>query len=163
MYFYMRNMFVYMPEYVHCNLTQTGKISSPADIRYNEDLLFPGRLVEDAGSVKVGRALHSVLKPSKLRDLRHVFQEERFLLNTGNKWTDMVLEQNATGEDALRGWLVAAYAASMEKSYHESRASVLQDAYEKMNAVIDPFISELQAKGWHTDRFLDGTGNRFSW
>jgi hypothetical protein len=51
----------------------------------------------------------------------------------------------------------------MKKSSHESTSVTLQDAYEKMNSVFDPFLSELQAKGWHTDRFLDGTGSRFSW
>lgn len=145
------------------NLNQTGKISSPADLRYREDLLFPGRLIEDAGNVKVGRALHMIVKPSKLRELKEIFPNEKFILNLGTRWTDMVLEHNATAEDALRGWLVAAYAANMEKSIHESRSNVLQQAYEKMNGVFSPFLSELQSKGWHTDRFLDGTGSRFAW
>ncbi|KAH7838014.1 hypothetical protein Vadar_021013 [Vaccinium darrowii] len=142
---------------------KTGKISSPADLRYREDLLFPGRLIEDAGNVKVGRALHMIVKPSKLRELKEIFPNEKFILNHGTRWTDMVLEHNATAEDALRGWLVAAYAANMEKSIHESRSNVLQQAYEKMNGVFSPFLSELQSKGWHTDRFLDGTGSRFAW
>lgn len=142
---------------------QTGKISSPADLRYREDLLFTGRLIEDAGNVKVGRALRKVVKPSKLHELKQIFPEEKFLLNRGNNWVDMVLTHDATAEDALRGWLVAAYAADMEKSSHEPSAIVLKDAYEKMNDVFSPFLSELQAKGWHTDRFLDGTGSRFAW
>ncbi|XP_063946307.1 protein root UVB sensitive 2, chloroplastic isoform X2 [Daucus carota subsp. sativus] len=141
---------------------KTGKISSPADLRYREDLLFPGRLIEDAGSVKVGRDLHRAIKPSKLRQIKELFPEEKFLLNRGTRWTDMVLEQNATGEDALRGWLVAAYAANIEKSAHENNINALEEAYEKMNSVITPLVSELQAKGWHTDRFLDGTGSRFA-
>lgn len=74
----------------------------------------------------------------------------------------MILEQNATGEDALRGWLVAAYAANMEKSVSEPSSNVLEEAYDRMNTVISPFVLELQAKGWHTDRFLDGTGSRFA-
>ncbi|XP_043805083.1 protein root UVB sensitive 2, chloroplastic isoform X2 [Manihot esculenta] len=148
---------------VVADFVKSGKISSPADLRYHEDLLFPGRLIEDAGNVKVGRALHKVFTPSKLREVKDIFQEEKFLLNVGNKWTDMVLEQNASGEDALRGWLVAAYAASMDKSSHGSSTAVLQDAYLKMNSSFDSFLSELQAKGWHTDRFLDGTGSRFAW
>lgn len=158
MLFYFR-----MLNFYSCNSIQSGKISSPADLRYHEDLLFPGRLIEDAGNVKVGRALHKVFTPSKLREVKDIFQEEKFLLNVGNKWTDMVLEQNASGEDALRGWLVAAYAASMDKSSHGSSTAVLQDAYLKMNSSFDSFLSELQAKGWHTDRFLDGTGSRFAW
>lgn len=141
---------------------KTGKISSPADLRYREDLLFPGRLIEDAGNVKVGRDLHKAIKPSKFHQLKEIFPEEKFLLNRGTKWTDMVLEHNASGEDALRGWLVAAYAANLEKSAREPNFNALQEAFERMNSVLSPFISELQAKGWHTDRFLDGTGSRFA-
>lgn len=111
----------------------------------------------------MGRALRKVVKPSKLRELKEIFPEEKFLLCPGSKWVDMVLENNATGEDALRGWLVAAYAAQIEKSSHVPSASALQEAYDKMNDVFYPFLSELQAKGWHTDRFLDGTGSRFAW
>ncbi|KAB1200934.1 hypothetical protein CJ030_MR0G005870 [Morella rubra] len=142
---------------------KTGKISSPADLRYREDLLFTGRLIEDAGNVKVGRPLRKFMKPSELGQLKQIFPEEKFVLSRGNKWVDMVLEHDATGEDALRGWLVAAYAAHMGKSSHEPRASVLQKAYDKMSDVYYPFLSELRAKGWHTDRFLDGTGSRFAW
>ncbi|THG04095.1 hypothetical protein TEA_025417 [Camellia sinensis var. sinensis] len=142
---------------------KTGKIASPADLRYGEDLLFPGRLIEDAGNVKVGRALHRVVKPSKLHELKEMFPDEKFILNRGKRWTDMVLGHDATGEDALRGWLVAAYAANMEKSVNESSANVLEQAYERMNGEFSPFLSELQSKGWHTDRFLDGTGSRFAW
>ncbi|XP_057484726.1 protein root UVB sensitive 2, chloroplastic-like isoform X2 [Actinidia eriantha] len=141
---------------------ETGKISSPADLRYREDL-FPGRLIADAGNVKVGMAFHMIVKPSKLRELKEIFPDEKFILNRGPRWTDMVLEQSATAEDALRGWLVAAYAANMEKSIHETNAYVLEQAYERMNGVFSLFLSELQSKGWHTDRFLDGTGSRFSW
>ncbi|XP_011025984.1 PREDICTED: protein root UVB sensitive 2, chloroplastic [Populus euphratica] len=148
---------------VVADFVKTGKISSPADLRYHEDLLFPGRLIEEAGNVKVGQALRRAVRPSKLRELKEIFPGEKFILSPGNKWTDLVLEQNASGEDALRAWLVAAYASSMKKSSHESTSVTLQDAYEKMNRVFDPFLSELQAKGWHTDRFLDGTGSRFSW
>jgi hypothetical protein len=155
--------YFHLPNFVNCHPTQTGKISSPADLRYHEDLLFPGRLIENAGNVKVGQALHRAVRPSKLRELKEIFPGEKFILSPGNKWTDLVLEQNASGEDALRAWLVAAYASSMKKSSHESTSVTLQDAYEKMNSVFDPFLSELQAKGWHTDRFLDGTGSRFSW
>lgn len=75
----------------------------------------------------------------------------------------MVLEHDATGEDALRGWLVAAYAKSMTKIYNDPDDVILQDAYDKMNDVFGPFLSQVQAKGWYTDRFLDGTGTRFAW
>ncbi|KAI3888883.1 hypothetical protein MKX03_036067 [Papaver bracteatum] len=52
------------------DFVKRGKISSPADLRYQEDLLFPGRLIEDAGSVKVGRAIRKAIKPSKLHELK---------------------------------------------------------------------------------------------
>ncbi|CAN1136803.1 Protein root UVB sensitive 2, chloroplastic [Linum perenne] len=143
---------------------KAGKVSSPADIRYHEDLLFPGRLIKDAGSVKVGQALHRVIKPSKLDEYKEMFPNEKFVISRGkNNCTNMVLEQDATGEDALRGWLVAAYASNMENPSGGFSSSALQDAYEKMDSVFDTFTSELHAKGWHTDRFLDGTGTRFAW
>ncbi|XP_024031489.1 protein root UVB sensitive 2, chloroplastic isoform X2 [Morus notabilis] len=148
---------------VVADFLKTGKVSSPADLRYREDLLYPGRLIKEAGNVKVGRALHKVVRPSKLRELKQIFPEEKFLLSPGSRWVDMVLEHNATGEDALRGWLVAAFAADMEKkSFHGDSIDALQAAYKKMNHVFEPFLSELQAKGWHSDRFLDGTGVRFA-
>lgn len=145
------------------NLFQTGKVPSPPDLRFQEDLMFPERPIQDAGNVKVGRALHKAVKPSQLQKLKEVFVEEKFLLSHGKSWTDMVLEHDATGEDALRGWLVAAYAKSMTKIYNDHDDIILQDAYDKMNDVFSPFLSQVQAKGWYTDRFLDGTGTRFAW
>ncbi|XP_076960991.1 protein root UVB sensitive 2, chloroplastic-like [Bidens hawaiensis] len=136
---------------------KTGKVSSPADLRFKEDLLFPGRVIKGAGNVKVGRNLHKVMKPSKLRQLKEIFPDEKFVLNFGNTSLDMVLEQTASGEDALRGWLVAAYASLAANREVE----VLEEAYEKMNMVMPTLVSELRAKGWHTDRFLDGTGSRY--
>ncbi|KAI3801068.1 hypothetical protein L1987_29169 [Smallanthus sonchifolius] len=136
---------------------KTGKVSSPADLRYKENLLFPGRLIKDAGNVKVGRDLHKAIKPSRLKELKEIFPNEKFLLSCGNSCTDMVLEHNASGEDALRGWLVAAYTRGEDSiSKHNSR-----EAYEKMKSVMPSLLPELQAKGWHTDRFLDGKGIRF--
>ncbi|KAI3741943.1 hypothetical protein L1987_59622 [Smallanthus sonchifolius] len=136
---------------------KTGKVSSPADLRYKENLLFPGRLIRDAGNVKVGRDLHKAIKPSRLKELKEIFPNEKFLLSCGNSWTDMVLEHNASGEDALRGWLVAAYTRGEDSISKQN----LQEAYEKMKSVMPSLLPELQAKGWHTDRFLDGKGIRF--
>ncbi|KAI3698923.1 hypothetical protein L2E82_42845 [Cichorium intybus] len=133
---------------------KTKKVSSPADLMYKEDLLFPGRLIKDAGNVKVGGDLHKTIKPSRLKELKEMFPNENFLLSCGQRWTDMVLEDNATGEDALREWLVAAYASNMEENV--SKWDHLQDAYEKMKVVMRTLLPEIQAKGWHTDRFLDG-------
>ncbi|EPS59648.1 hypothetical protein M569_15155 [Genlisea aurea] len=141
---------------------KNGRICSPADLRYRENLLFPGRLIEEAGSVKVGRPLHRVLKPSELRVRGRVFPDERFVLHRGahHRYTDLVLEKDASGEDALRGWLVAAYAAEIEKRTGEF--ALREEAYEKMNDSFFPLVSVLKAKGWHTDRFLDGTGCRYA-
>ena len=86
---------------------QTGEVSSPADLSSGEDLLFPGQLIEDAGKVKVGRALHDVIWHSKLNEWKQMLPEEKFHLNPSSNWIDMVLEHNATGKNALRGWLVA--------------------------------------------------------
>ncbi|KAL7586123.1 hypothetical protein Lser_V15G39048 [Lactuca serriola] len=144
---------------------KTGKVSSPVDMRYKEDLLFPGKLIKDAGNVKVGGDLHKAIKPSRLKELKQMFPNEKFLLSCGGgkRWTDMVLEHNATGEDALRGWLVAAYAyaSNIEKNGSESEWDHLQEAYQKMKVVMITLLPQIQAKGWHTDRFLDGKGMRF--
>lgn len=102
-----------------------------------------------------------MFKPSELHRVKENFVGEKFILNQG-MWTDMILDRKATGEDALRGWLVAAYAAEIEKKFHKHSEEALQEAYQRMNNVFSPFLSKLQAKGWHTDRFLDGTGCRFA-
>lgn len=73
-----------------------------------------------------------------------------------------MLEETASGEDALRGWLVAALAADMESCGLESGLPALQTAYARMEKLFPTFLSELKAKGWHTDQFLDGTGRRFA-
>lgn len=137
---------------------KTGKVSSPADLRYREDLLFPRRVIKEAGNVKVGRDLHKAIKPSRLDQFKEIFPDERFVLSFGNRWTDLVLEQNASGEDALRGWLVAAYASPVAA---DREVEMVEEAYEKMNTMMPRLLSELRAKGWHTDRFLDGTGSRY--
>ncbi|XP_031398976.1 protein root UVB sensitive 2, chloroplastic [Punica granatum] len=142
---------------------KTGKVASPADLRYHEDLLFPGRVLADAGNVKVGRPLRDVLRPSKLYKWKEILPDEKFVLSQGEKWVDMVLEQDATGADALKGWLVAAYSVRMGNSSPDLRPEIVQEAYEKVNQVFTSFLEELHNRGWHTDRFLDGTGVRFSW
>ncbi|KAK9137973.1 hypothetical protein Sjap_008567 [Stephania japonica] len=144
------------------DFVKSGKIASPADLRYREDLLFPGRVIEDAGCVTIGKALHKVVKPSKFHELREMFPNEKFLLSLVSKGADMILEHNASGEDALRGWFIAACAADMEKSGSGPRETVVREAYLKMNDFFPAVLAELKRKGWHTDRFLDGTGNRFA-
>ncbi|KAL2934731.1 Protein root UVB sensitive 2 chloroplastic [Bienertia sinuspersici] len=144
------------------DFVKMGRVLTPADLRYKEDPFLPGRLIKDSGKVKVGRALHKVAKPSKFQKWKEIFPQEKFILNIGNKWTDMVLEQNASGEDALRGWLVAAYASNVDQSFDDASTSAMLQAYEKMESVFPEFLSELQSRGWYTDRFLDGTGSRFA-
>lgn len=154
---------------------KSGMVSRPADLRYRENLIFPLKLIEDAGSVQVGRSLQkAVEKPSKLKQLKEKFKKERFLICFKDTSTDLVLEYAATGEDALRGWLVAAYAAEMARSNDLCNSSrrdsvglmkevVLDDAYEKMENLFPSFVTGLKGKGWYTDLFLDGTGSRFAW
>ncbi|XP_072989034.1 protein root UVB sensitive 2, chloroplastic [Typha latifolia] len=143
---------------------KSGKVSSPADLRYRENLLFPDRVLEEAGSVKIGRPLReAVKKPQHFKELRDVFRKEKFLINRRNQRTYMVLEQSATGEDALRGWLVAAFASKMENSALGSEQAILHEAYEKMERVFPSFVSEVKTRGWHTDQFLDGNGSRFAY
>ncbi|CAL9086385.1 unnamed protein product [Musa textilis] len=142
---------------------KSGKVSSPADIRYQEDLLFPDRIIEEAGGVMVGQPLKKIVKkPSTLRELKDIFPKEKFLISLKNKCTYMVLEQNASGEDALRGWLVAAFAGDMKKAVQTSGVPMLYAAYERMETVFPSFLSELKMRGWHTDQFLDGNGRRYA-
>ncbi|XP_074583091.1 protein root UVB sensitive 2, chloroplastic-like [Curcuma longa] len=146
------------------NFLESGKISSPADLRYQENLIHPGRVIKEAGNVKVGQPLKNVVKNlSALKELRDIFPSEKFLINRQDKLTYMSLEQSASGEDALRGWLVAAFADAMEKSGDGSSGlPVLNAAYEKMESVFPGFLSEVKMRGWYTDQFLDGNGKRYA-
>lgn len=142
---------------------QSGKVSSPAELRYKEDLLFPNRVIEEAGSVKIGQPLRKVFSPRLVEQLRATFPGEKFLLSQKSNRTYMVLERSASGEDALRGWLVAAFASEMERSGAGSRDdAVLSEAYEKMERVFPTFVSEVRSRGWYTDQFLDGNCSRVS-
>ncbi|XBI57323.1 hypothetical protein VPH35_038747 [Triticum aestivum] len=148
-----------------CSTTQgkSGKVSSPAELRYREDLLFPNRLIEEAGSVKVGQPFRRVLSPRLVEELRSTFPNEKFLLTQKSDKAYMVLEQSATGEDALRGWLVAAFASEMERSGAGPRDTVLNDAYQKMESVFPMFVSEVKSRGWYTGQFLDGNHSRIAY
>ncbi|OAY73328.1 Protein root UVB sensitive 2, chloroplastic [Ananas comosus] len=89
---------------VVADFVKSGKVSSPADLRYRENLLFPNRLIEEAGNVVVGQPIRKAIKkPQKLKELREAFPNEKFLVNRRSEKTYMLLEQSATGEDALRG------------------------------------------------------------
>ncbi|KAM3368811.1 hypothetical protein ACQJBY_016998 [Aegilops geniculata] len=148
-----------------CSTTQgkSGKVSSPAELRYREDLLFPNRLIVEAGSVKVGQPFRRVLSPRRVEELRSTFPNEKFLLTQKSDKAYMVLEQSATGEDALRGWLVAAFASEMERSGAGPRDTVLNDAYQKMESVFPMFVSEVKSRGWYTGQFLDGNHSRIAY
>ncbi|KAF3323769.1 Protein root UVB sensitive 2 [Carex littledalei] len=145
---------------------KSGRVSSPVDLRYRENLIFPDRLIEEAGNVKVGKPLRESLNPRSINRLKQVFSNEKFLINRkGKNKCYMVLEVNATGEDALRGWLVAAFAAEMDKSVASSSDDheILHEAREKMVRIFPIFISQVKSRGWHTDQFLDGNRIRFSY
>ncbi|KAM3388401.1 hypothetical protein ACQJBY_010899 [Aegilops geniculata] len=148
---------------VVADFIKSGKVSSPAELRYREDLLFPNRLIEEAGSVKVGQPLRRVLSPRRVEELRSTFPNEKFLLTQKSDKAYMVLEQSATGEDALRGWLVAAFASEMERSGAGPRDTVLNDAYQKMESVFPVFVSEVKSRGWYTGQFLDGNHSRIAY
>ncbi|KAM3368810.1 hypothetical protein ACQJBY_016998 [Aegilops geniculata] len=148
---------------VVADFIKSGKVSSPAELRYREDLLFPNRLIVEAGSVKVGQPFRRVLSPRRVEELRSTFPNEKFLLTQKSDKAYMVLEQSATGEDALRGWLVAAFASEMERSGAGPRDTVLNDAYQKMESVFPMFVSEVKSRGWYTGQFLDGNHSRIAY
>nr|CAD1836995.1 unnamed protein product [Ananas comosus var. bracteatus] len=61
---------------VVADFVKSGKVSSPADLRYRENLLFPNRLIEEAGNVEVGQPIRKAIKkPQKLKELREAFPE----------------------------------------------------------------------------------------
>ncbi|KAI0513673.1 hypothetical protein KFK09_009703 [Dendrobium nobile] len=140
----------------------TGRVSSPADLRYRENLLFPDRIIEEAGSVSVGKPFCKVVEsPSKFELLRALFPGEKFLIHRKKKLIDMILENSASGEDALRGWLMAAF--SKEREFVElSEEEAMNAAYKKMEKIFPLFLSEVKSRGWYTDQFLDGNGSRFA-
>lgn len=141
---------------------KTGEVSSPVDLRYRENLLFPDHIIEEAGSVNIGQPLCKVVKsPSKFEVLRAFFPDEKFLIHHKGKHVDMILESSANGEDALRGWLVAAFSTEKELSCMLEE-EVMCEAYKKMEKVFPTFISKVKSRGWHTDQFLDGNGSRFA-
>ncbi|KAJ3680208.1 hypothetical protein LUZ60_016486 [Juncus effusus] len=142
---------------------QNGKISSPADLRYRENLIFPNRLIPQSGSVRVGKPLHESLNPKTLPQLTQIFSDEKFLVSKKGSNRYLVLESSATGEDALRGWLVAAFCDEVERGSDEDKMEVLVEARERMRRVFPSFVSGVKGRGWHVDQFLDGNGTRFKY
>lgn len=155
---------------------KTGNIPCPAELRYKERLLLPVCLNHDAGSVEAGAPMkRAVDKPSVLKLWKEKFEKERFLLCFKDKQTDMVLHRNATGEDVVRGWLLGAYAARIAQGEGDlevcpgaegfglQKSEALEQAYEHMEKSFPRLISGLREKGWHTDLFLEGSGERAVW
>lgn len=156
---------------------KTGQVSRPAELRYRERLILPVKLQKDAGNVRVGTSLMRVIsKPSELAHLKSQLPDERFLLKFSDRTTDLVLHQAANGEDAIRGWLMAAYAHKFacqsgsqthglvgEKGFGLRKASLLKEAYEQTEKVLPAFLEGLREQGWHTELFLGGSGYRAVW
>ena len=151
-----------------CSFWQTGNVSSPAELRYRERLILPVGLEKDAGNVRVGDPLQSAVgKPSIMAELKLKFKREQFLLHFGEQATDMVLHQKATGEDAVRGWLLAAHVSRVCKGRKFQDADmygkVLEKAYDETEKSLPDFISGLREQGWHSHLFLEGSGVRAVW
>lgn len=128
--------------------------------------------------MRVGASLlKTVSKPSVLLELKKSFGNERFLLNFSDQRTDLVLHQSATGEDAVRGWLLAAYACQLAHKTDQrsdghgddshgfglKKAAALRDAYEKTEQSLPALLEGLRENGWHTHLFLEGSGYRAVW
>jgi hypothetical protein len=152
-----------------CAFWQTGNVSSPAELRYRERLILPVGLEKDAGNVRVGAPLQSggVGKPSVMAELKQRFNGEQFLLHFGDQATDMVLHQKATGEDAVRGWLLATHVSRLCKERKFQDADVygklLEKAYDETERSLPDLISGLREHGWHSHLFLEGSGVRAVW
>lgn len=145
---------------------RTGRVSEPAQLRHRERLVLPIGLNADAGNVRVGAPLcKALVKPSKLLELKQMFRKERFLLNFHDQCTDLVLHQSATGEDAVRGWLLAACTAKLASTPEspERMSAALDQAYAQVDNLLPSFLSGLKDKGWHTHLFLEGSGIRAVW
>ncbi|BBN01660.1 hypothetical protein MPTK1_2g09220 [Marchantia polymorpha subsp. ruderalis] len=157
---------------------KTGEVSKPVDLRYRERLILPVGLQQESGNVRVGASLlKTVSKPSVLSELKKSFGNERFLLNFSDQRTDLVLHQSATGEDAVRGWLLAAYACQLAHKTDQrsdghgddshgfglKKAAALRDAYEKTEQSLPALLEGLRENGWHTHLFLEGSGYRAVW
>ncbi|KAL3531236.1 hypothetical protein ACH5RR_010558 [Cinchona calisaya] len=129
-----------------CDLPCTGNCCEQADVLYDlgtglEVLspLCPQLFPEMAGlgNFAKGMAVVAGLLQGQ-QDCQYILylpkKRRDFFLSRGARWwTDLILEHNATGEDALWGWLVAAYAADMEKSVDKPTVSILREAYERMD------------------------------
>ena len=147
---------------------QTGNVSSPAELRYRERLILPVSLDKDAGNVRVGAPLQSsVGQPSVMAELKRKFQGEQFLLRFGEQATDMILHQKATGEDAVRGWLLATHVSRLCKGRKfediDVYGKLLEKAYDETERSLPEFISGLREHGWYSHLFLEGSGVRAVW
>ncbi|EFJ36852.1 hypothetical protein SELMODRAFT_77235 [Selaginella moellendorffii] len=132
---------------------ELGRVPSPAEIRYRERLILPVKPNVHAGSVRIANDILQI--PSgKIRELKHRFQSERFLLDFHETSTEMVLHHSASGEDVVRGWLLAACS---------SKEASLSDAYSRVDKMLPEFLSQLKSRGWQTQLFLHGSAARAFW
>ncbi|GBG89715.1 hypothetical protein CBR_g49568 [Chara braunii] len=96
---------------------ETGKVPRPAELAHKENFLMaPQGTQPVVGDVQLNVPISkTVASPSVLAELVEKFRGEKFILNFRDGRTDMVLHPEATGEDAVRGWLLAACAAQIVK------------------------------------------------
>eukprot|EP00850_Spirogloea_muscicola_P016694 SM000137S00472 [mRNA] locus=s137:311893:315848:+ [translate_table: standard] len=154
---------------------ETGVVPRPQELRYRERVILPVGVNHRAGGVHIaGAAAAVVRRPSDLAAAARRFAGERFLLAFRDGGADMLLHQAATGEDAVRGWLLAACAAEAAEAAGVSgthshgsggalQVAALPEAYQRMEALAPPLLAGLQAAGWHTHLFLEGSGVRGVW
>ncbi|KAJ7567252.1 hypothetical protein O6H91_02G139000 [Diphasiastrum complanatum] len=156
---------------------KNGSIPRPAELRYRERLILPAKLYPDAGNVRAGGSLRRILrKPSHLEQLKRKFENEKFLLNFNDNTTDLLMHQSASGEDVIRGWLLAACVTKLAGKEVDSqiissstskvasqKQDVLDRAYELMESLLPSLLNGLKEKGWRTHLFLEGSGTRAMW
>ncbi|KAL2331077.1 hypothetical protein Fmac_018658 [Flemingia macrophylla] len=129
--------------------------------------------LEDVGNIRVGKDVHKVIKPSRLVELKQVFPKEKFLLEFGGNCINMVLEQDANGEDALRGVhvcfsaLVVALAhnffspqalSTFSDMRHLAFSSIVHIVSEGLRAVVHLAVLE-QCRIIHAHTVVSGLGS----
>ncbi|KAK9140618.1 hypothetical protein Scep_010299 [Stephania cephalantha] len=132
------------------DFVKSGKIASPADLRYREDLLFPDRVIEDAGSVTIGKALHKVVKPSKFHELREMFPNEKRLVFCKNTRCRMNGESSMSIESPLRSTSVAA--VSEEFFSIQVKFKVLLQTFKRVKQVLCTHLKVVRTRTLYVDQ-----------
>eukprot|EP00271_Cylindrocystis_brebissonii_P014383 TRINITY_DN3572_c0_g1_i1.p1 TRINITY_DN3572_c0_g1~~TRINITY_DN3572_c0_g1_i1.p1 ORF type:complete len:644 (+),score=67.78 TRINITY_DN3572_c0_g1_i1:316-2247(+) len=105
------------------------RVASPGEVRYRERIIWPADTSQLAGNVRLGKPILSVIgqHPSTLAQLVESFPGEKFLLhfNEDNRGVraDLILHQEASGEDVVKAWLLAGNVAEMAKQRRDERGS----------------------------------------